>query len=37
MSVGLKLQELKRYPQKTCGCGQPRGHLILVLNELKGT
>ena len=28
-----KLQELKRYPQKTCGCGQPRGYLIQVLNE----
>ena len=28
-----KLQELKKYPRKTCGYGQPRGHLILVLNE----
>ena len=28
-----KLQELKKYPRKTCGCGQPRGHLIRVLNE----
>ena len=27
-----KLQELKKYPRKTCGCGQPRGHLIRVLN-----
>ena len=28
-----KSQELKKYPRKTCGYGQPRGHLILVLNE----
>ena len=28
-----KLQELKKYPRKTCGYGQPRGHLIRVLNE----
>ncbi len=28
-----KLQELKNYPRKTCGYGQPRGHLIRVLNE----
>ena len=28
-----KLRELKKYPQKTCGYGQPRGHLIRVLNE----
>ena len=28
-----KLQELKKYPRKTCGCGQPRGHLIPVANE----
>ena len=27
------LQELKKYPRKTCGCGQPSGHLIRVLNE----
>ena len=27
------LQELKMYPRKTCGYGQPRSHLILVLNE----
>ena len=25
------LQELKKIP--ACGCGQPRGHLIRVLNE----
>ena len=25
--------ELKKYPRKTCGYGQPRGHLIRVLNE----
>ena len=28
-----KLRELKKYPRKTCGYGQPRGHLIRVLNE----
>ena len=27
------LPELKKYPRKTCGCGQPRAHLIRVLNE----
>ena len=31
------LQELKKYPRKTCGCGQPRGHLIRVLNESRVT
>ena len=30
-----KLQEFKKYPQKTCGCGEPRGHLIRVLNERR--
>ena len=33
LDVALKLQELKKYPRKTCGSGQPRGHLIRVLNE----
>ena len=28
-----KLQELRKYPWKTCGYGQRRGHLIRVLNE----
>ena len=28
-----KLQELKKYPLKNCGCGEPRDHLIRVLNE----
>ena len=28
-----KLQELKNYPRKTCGYGQPRSHLIRVLNK----
>ena len=28
-----KLQELKKYPRKTCGYRQPRGHLIRVLIE----
>ena len=30
-----KLQELKKCPRKTCGCGQPRGYLIWVLPEWK--
>ena len=32
-----KLQELKNYARKTCGCGQPGGHLIRVLNERSVT
>ena len=32
-TLSWKLQELKKYPRKTCGYGQPRGHLIRVLNE----
>ena len=28
-----KLQELKKYPRKACGYGQPRDNLIRVLNE----
>ena len=28
-----KLQELKKYVRKTCGCGQPGGHSIRDLNE----
>ena len=31
-----KLQELKKYPRKTCGCGQPRGHLNRALSESIG-
>ena len=27
------LQELKKYPRKTCGYGQPRSHLTRLLNE----
>ena len=30
LEVALKFQELKKYPRKTCGYGQP---LIRVLNE----
>ena len=26
-----KLQELKKYLRKTCGCGQPRGHLTVEI------
>ena len=32
-TLPLKLQELKKYSRKCSGCGQPRGHLIRVLNE----
>ena len=28
-----KLQEMKKSPRMACGCGQPRSHLIRVLNE----
>ena len=27
------LQDARKYPRKTCGCGQLKGHLIRVLNE----
>ena len=27
------LKELKKYLWKACGCSQPQGHLIQVLNE----
>ena len=33
LNVELKIQELKRYPRKTSGYGQPRRYLIRVLNE----
>ena len=33
LHVAWKLRELKKYPRKTCGSGQPRGHFIRVLNE----
>ena len=32
-TLSWKLQELKKYPGKICGCDQPRGHLIRLLNE----
>ena len=28
-----KIAGVEKYPRKTCDCGQPRGHLIRVLNE----
>ena len=34
--VALKIAGVEIDPRKTCGCGQPRGHLIRVLNKLKG-
>ena len=34
LDVALKITGVeKKYPRKTCGYGQPRGHLIRVLNE----
>ena len=34
LDVALKITGgEKKYPRKTCGYGQTRGHLILVLNE----
>ena len=30
LTLPWKLQELKKYSRKTCGCRQPRGHLIRV-------
>ena len=35
LNVALILQELRKYTRKNCGWGQPRGHLIRVLNERK--
>ena len=33
MDVALKITGVEKYPRQTCGCGQPRDHLIRVLNE----
>ena len=33
LDVALKITGVKKYPRKTCGYGQPRGHLIRVLSE----
>ena len=33
LHVALNIEGVEKYPRKTCGCGQPRGHLIRVLNE----
>ena len=33
LDVALKTAGVEKNPQKTCGCGQHRGHLIWVLNE----
>ena len=34
LNVALKVAGVEnKYPRKTCSCGQPRGHLIRVLNE----
>ena len=33
LDVALKITGVQKYPRKTCGYGQPSGHLIRVLNE----
>ena len=33
LDVAFKITGVEKYPQETCGYGQPRGHLIRVLNE----
>ena len=33
LDVALKIAGVEKIPSKSCGCGQPRGHLIRVLNE----
>ena len=33
LTLPWKLQELKKYPRKSCGYGQPRSHLIRVLTD----
>ena len=32
-SQAIKIAGVENYSRKTCGCGQPRGHLIQVLHE----
>ena len=33
LDVAFNVAGVKKYAQKTCGCGQPGGHSIRVLNE----
>ena len=33
LDVALNIAGVEKYPRKTCGCDQPRGHLIRVLIE----
>ena len=33
LDFALNIALVEKIPSKTCGCGQPRGHLIRVLNE----
>ena len=33
LSYKKKIVGVEKYPRKACGCGQPGGHLIRVLNE----
>jgi len=32
LDVALKIASVKKFPRKTCDCGQPKGHSIPVLN-----
>jgi len=32
LDVALNIAQIENYAWKTCDCGQPRGHLIRVLN-----
>ena len=33
LDTALKIAGVEKYPQKTCGCSQSKGHLVQVLNE----
>ena len=33
LHVALKIAGVEKYPPKTCGCSQPRSHLIRFLYE----
>ena len=36
LDVALKITAAEKVPSENLGCGQPRSHVIRVLNELKG-
>ena len=33
LDVALKIAGVEKFLRKTCGCGQPRRHLVRGLNE----